>query len=427
MQIAGIVVFVGLLVFVAHLFGKIFEETKVPDVLMLIFLGVLIGPILNVVSIEDFGIIGPVFVTLSLVVILFQGGTTLRLSTLSKSAGGSVGLTFLSFIFAALSSTGLAYLLTDLGILRSAILGAIVGGTSSAIVIPLVRELELNEISSTILQIESAFSDVLAIIVGLALIDAFSLGEFDLLYIGESIFSSFLIAGLLGMAAGLIWSILLDKVRHIEDSIFTTPAFVFVVFGLVELLGYSGAIAALSFGITLGNIQALKIPIISRYTPLKPLSLSKRESAFFSELVFLIKTFFFVYMGIAIQFESFRSVLVGFSLAFAMIVVRPIAVRLATSKQIPIYDASIMSSIAPKGLAAAVLASIPSQMGIPGGETIQNVTYSVILFSIVLTSFMVFLVEKTPVFKIYQGIFSGYRKREQSAGGQVVDQSGGQI
>lgn len=412
MQIAGIIVFVGLLVFVAHLFEKIFEETKVPDVLLLIILGVIIGPLLGVIQIEEFGIIGPVFVTLSLVVILFQGGTKLRLSALRKSAGGTASLTFLSFVLSAAAATGISYFVTDLGILRSALLGAIVGGTSSAIVIPLVRELELSEVSSTILQIESAFSDVLAIIVGLALLDTYQLGEFSLYFIGERIVASFLIAGLLGMAAGLVWSILLDKVRHIEDSIFTTPAFVFVVFGLVDLLGYSGAIAALTFGITLGNIQALKIPLISRYTPLKPLSLSKRESAFFSELVFIIKTFFFVYMGIAIQFESLRFVLIGLGLAFAMILVRPIAVRIATSKEIPVFDASLMSSIAPKGLAAAVLASIPAQVGIPGGDIIQNVTYAVILFSIVLTSVMVFLVEKTPVFKIYQLIFTGYKTRE---------------
>jgi NhaP-type Na+/H+ or K+/H+ antiporter len=412
MQIAQIVVFVGLLVFVAHLFEKFFEETKIPDVLLLIILGVIIGPILRIIHIDDFGIIGPVFVTLSLVVILFQGGTKLRLSALSESAGGTAGLTFVSFILASALSAIIVYFVSDLGWLRSAILGAIVGGTSSAIVIPLVRELELSEVSSTILQIESAFSDVLAIIIGLALLDAYTLGEFSILFIAERIFSSFLIAALLGMAAGLVWSILLERVRHLEDSIFTTPAFVFVVFGLVELLGYSGAIAALTFGVTLGNIQALRIPLISRYTPLKPLSLSKRESVFFSELVFIIKTFFFVYMGIAIQFESIRSVVIGFIVALAMIVVRPIAVRIATSKEVPAFDASLMASIAPKGLAAAVLASIPYQLGVPGGELIQNVTYSVIFFSIVLTSIMVFLVEKTSVYKIYQAIFAGYKKRE---------------
>ena len=88
--------------------------------------------------------------------------------------------------------------------------------------------------------------------------------------------------------------------------------------GLSELLGYSGAIAALSFGITLGNVQALKLPLISKYTPLNPLALSKREKAFFSEVVFIVKTFFFVYMGISINFENLALTGLAFLLVILM-------------------------------------------------------------------------------------------------------------
>jgi len=420
MNTAAIIVFVGLLVFVAHLFEKIFEETKIPDVLLLIILGVLIGPVFNFINISDFGLAGPIFITLALVVILFQGGTKLKLESLGRSAGGAAGLTFVSFILTSLSTAGITYLLTDLGIVRAAMLGAIIGGTSSAIVIPLVRQLEMREESSIIMQLESALSDVLAIVVGLAFLDAYILGEFNFLFVIERIFTSFLVAGLMGFAAGIVWSILLDKVRHIKDSIFTTPAFVFVIFGLVEFLGYSGAIAALAFGITLGNVQALKLPLISRYTPLKALSLSKRESAFFSEIVFLVKTFFFLYMGISMQFENTTSVLIGLLLALVIVFVRVVAVRVSVTKSTPAFDASLMSVIVPKGLAAAVLASIPLQLGVPYGDIIQNITYAVILFTIVLTSIMVFLVEKTKVYKFYQKIFANYG--QQAVESTVVNQ-----
>lgn len=405
---AAIIVFVGLLVFVAHLFEKIFEETKIPDVFLLIILGVLMGPVFNFIDVSSFGLAGPLFITLALVVILFQGGTKLRLESLGKSAGGAAGLTFVSFILTSLSAAAISYFLTDLDIVRAGMFGAIVGGTSSAIVIPLVRQLEMREESSTLMQLESALSDVLAIVVSLAFLDAYLLGEFNFAFVIERILTSFLVAALMGFAAGIIWSILLDKVRHIKDSIFTTPAFVFVIFGLVELFGFSGAIASLAFGITLGNVQALKLPLISRYTPLKALSLSKRENAFFSEVVFLVKTFFFVYMGLSMQFENLSSVLIGFLIAFVMVVIRPFAVRVSITKATPAFDASLMSVIVPKGLAAAVLASIPLQLGVPHGEVIQNITYAVILFSIVLTSIMVFLVEKTVVFKFYQRIFASY-------------------
>jgi len=43
----------------------------------------------------------------------------------------------------------------------------------------------------------------------------------------------------------------------------------------------------------------------------------------------------------------------------------------------------------PKGLASAVLASVPLRMGLPGGETVQGFAYTVVLFSIFTTALLV--------------------------------------
>jgi NhaP-type Na+/H+ and K+/H+ antiporter len=63
-----------------------------------------------------------------------------------------------------------------------------------------------------------------------------------------------------------------------------------------------------------------------------------------------------------------------------------------------------MSAIVPKGLAAAVLATIPLQRGIEGGAFIMNLTFSVVLFSIVFTSVLVPLIERS------QGVKDFYEK-----------------
>jgi small-conductance mechanosensitive channel len=62
----------------------------------------------------------------------------------------------------------------------------------------------------------------------------------------------------------------------------------------------------------------------------------------------------------------------------------------------------------PKGLAAAVLASIPLQQGIAGGKMIQDVTYAIVTFSILLTSILIFFVNKTKLSKVYGWMFSGF-------------------
>lgn len=67
-----------------------------------------------------------------------------------------------------------------------------------------------------------------------------------------------------------------------------------------------------------------------------------------------------------------------------------------------------MAAMAPKGLAAAVLASLPLQQGVPDGDLIQNSTYAIILFSVVLTSLLIFLQDKTFVGRFYRYIFAGF-------------------
>lgn len=416
MNTSLIIVVAGFLIFIAHLFERIFSRTKIPDVLLLILIGLVIGPLTGSVLPVDFGFVGPVFVSIALLIILFQGGTRIDLSSLVRSAKGTTRLTIAGFISSAAVAAIVAYLFLGFDALTSLLFGSIVGETSSAIVIPLVENLKIRQETKTILSLESALSDVLVIVIAVSLLGALTSGSFSILGLVGNTASSLLVAVLIGAVTGVIWSTLLDKVRHMQDSIFTTPAFVFVLYGFVDLLGFSGAIAALSFGITLGNVQLLRLPLLSRYTPLNPVSLSKREKAFFSELVFLLKTSFFIYMGISIQFVSIEFVITGLIIAFLMLLGRIVVVKFVVSRETPVIDASLMASVGPKGLAAAVLASLPVQYGVEGGQVIQNLTYMVILFSIILTSATVFLVERTSVYSVFSSIYSGF---SGSRGGQV--------
>ena len=87
--------------------------------------------------------------------------------------------------------------------------------------------------------------------------------------------------------------------------------------------------------------------------------------------------------------------MVGLVLTVIAFILRIPAVKLSIKKSTAPKDASIMAVMVPKGLAAVVLATIPLQQGVIGGEIIKNITYGVVLFSIVITSFLVLLLEKT--------------------------------
>ncbi|MCU0768006.1 MAG: hypothetical protein MUD07_00990 [Burkholderiaceae bacterium] len=64
-------------------------------------------------------------------------------------------------------------------------------------------------------------------------------------------------------------------------------------------------------------------------------------------------------------------------------------------------DTAIASMMGPKGLAAAVLATLPLQSGIEGGETIRDLAYMVVLQSIALTAVLVILLRWPPVQRLY--------------------------
>ena len=78
---------VGLIIFVAHFFTALFERTRIHDVLPLIFIGIIVGPLFNIVSPEDFGYVGPLLSAVALTLMLFEGGSHLTLETLKGQPG----------------------------------------------------------------------------------------------------------------------------------------------------------------------------------------------------------------------------------------------------------------------------------------------------------------------------------------------------
>jgi potassium/hydrogen antiporter len=395
----------GILIFLAHLFAGLFRYKKIPDVLLLIVIGLVLGPFTGLIDQSFFGELGSVFANITLVIILFEGGTGLRMNVLRSALRGTASLTIINFLISMLVTGLCTLVIFDFDPLRSFMLGAFLGGTASAIVIPLVNQMKMDMGSKTILILESAVSDVLCIVVGLTLFEAFKLGGLDFGSMLGSIVGGFLFSLVIGLIAGLAWSFMLNRVRTLQNSIFTTPAFVFIVYGISELLGLSGAISALMFGITLANIDLLPLPLLSKYTKEIPHTLNDTERIFFAEVVFLLKTFFFVYIGISIVLTDYFSLAVGFILTILLYIVRIPTVKISVRPNLPLEDRVVMAFMVPKGLAAAVLASLPFQYGMPGGEYIQNITYATVLLSIVLNSLMVFLHSRYPGVKWFYGYF----------------------
>jgi potassium/hydrogen antiporter len=409
MESAPVVIFVGILVFLAHLFVALFERTRIPDVLYLILIGVVIGPVLHIVAPADFGKIGHVFTTIALVVILFEGGLELRIEELLTTWRSTLVMTFVCYALAWAGLTATAAWLLQLPLPFALFVGAALAGPAPAVVIPLVRQMTLSSAASTLLMLEAPLGEALSIIVSLTIIESVRLDAIHIGHMVGRLISSFGLAVIIGGVGGFIWSVLLHRIRQLRYAILTTPSFIVILFGLTEFLGFSGPVVALTFGIVLGNLGTKELPWLSNRYNLTPLQHNETERAFFGEIVFLIKTFFFVYLGLSITLTDSWTLTVAFALTGVMLLARLLAVRLSIgSSWMTVKDVSNIGVMIPKGTAAAVLASIPMQMALETGGQIRDVTYAVIVISILLSALFMFLIEKSPLGRVFGLLFVGY-------------------
>jgi len=383
------ILIIGLLVFFAHFLSLQFSRTNIPDVLVLMVLGIVIGPFLGIVAPADFGKIGSLIATIALVVILFESGTSLDLNVLGKSLAITGWLSFGCFILTFVVVAAVGMLSLQLDPFPAILLGVTVGGTSSAVVIPMVNALKLGEKATTVLVLESALTDVLCIVGVFALLQVYTQDDVAAGRLVGSVIAALIFAAVIGFIGGIGWLLVLGKVRDFPNTISSTLAYVFIVYGATEGLGFSGAIAALSLGITLTNFEKFGLNRIQQLDrQLEPLN--QTDITFYREAVFLLKTYFFIYLGISIHFGAVKVALVAISMVFLIYVLRLLLTRfIFRGSEFDLRDSALSAIMAPKGLAAAVLAALPLQYGVVGGEVIRDVTYMVVLVSITLTALLV--------------------------------------
>ncbi|MBI2663806.1 cation:proton antiporter [Candidatus Woesearchaeota archaeon] len=381
---------VGIIILLGFLSDLIFSKTNIPDVLWLILIGVLIGPVLNFVRPESLGQAASIFTSFALLFILFEGGLHIRIKDLMKSMYGATTLTAINFMLTVTAVTIIAKFF-GWSLTNSLLLGTILGGTSSAVVVPIVKKLKMGKDNALKLILESAFTDVLCIVATLTIVQIVTLDKVDPGAVLNALFGSFAIAIFVGLIAGFLWILLLDRFQQLSKSYISTIGILLIVSGISEFAHSSGAIAALSFGIVMGNSRKILSLAEGVEEEADPLSSSAR--AFFSQISFFVKTFFFVYIGILVSMTEYYLIWLGFLIAAAVFLMRPISVKFSYKPEQPL-DRPIMESMIPKGLAAAVLAQIPMQMGILNAEQLLTPVISAIFFTIAITTIMVFLTEK---------------------------------
>jgi cell volume regulation protein A len=403
MEISAVFLIAGAIILIGFFGSLSFEHTKVSDVLILLGIGIVLGPVLKLVNPENLTHFAQYFGSFALMIILFDGGMDMDIHKLIKEFGTASLLVLLSFLLSALSVAGFMHYIYGWDAVRSLIIGTILGCTSAAIVIPVLSRMSLKEEIKTILSIESALSDVLAVVFTISLIEFVRLENIGIETPFRAVASSFSIAIVSGVLAGLFWLKVLDFFKEQPKySYMTTLAALLIVFALVNFLGGSGPISILIFGIILGNRREFV-----RFLKIKGKILTDETIKFLhGEVTFFIRTFFFVYMGMILSpnFMSLSFLIPAFSLMLIIVIVRYISVGITGL----IYrdkrgDRFVMLAMLPRGLASAVLATVPVAAKLEGSEGFIDYAFAIIVLTNIVMTAGVFIIERKARLKAATG------------------------
>jgi len=371
---AGVVIFSGVA-------GEaFFKKTGIPDVAFLMILGVVIGPVLGIIQPETVIQVVPYFAALALIIIMFDGGLNLDIKNMVRTAHFAFILALLGFILSVVMVTLGAHYILDWGWLESILLGAIVGGSSSAIVFGLVRNIRISDDAKSMLSFESALTDILATIVAFILFEAILAGQFDLQTLEETLGRAIVVGLILGFGVGIPWMYVSTKLANAQHGYMLTLGILFVLFFLANSFGESGALTALVFGLMLGNkkhlarILRFKLPKIEMDDPTH------------NQITFLVRSFFFVFVGLMASFGQVEYVIFGVLITIAIYYGRTIIGKITLTKRFSQLDRQVTYVMIPRGLAAAVLATYPITMGLPNAEAYPQIVFFIILSSVIITT-----------------------------------------
>ncbi|MGB0652677.1 MAG: cation:proton antiporter [Thermoplasmatota archaeon] len=393
------------LIFLGYLGNVIFAQTRVNDTLLLIAVGVFIGPVsCSVLStgclVEPATLarITPIVGPLALILILFDGGLALRFKELAHGVGGALVLALVGFTLTAAALGAIAAWILEIPFMTGVILGTILGGTSALVVLPSLQHLRTERKTATMLSLESAITDVLVVVVasGLILIVAAGQGP-DPQSLAGTLVTTFIVAIVIGAAAGAGWLAVSRRIVDKPYGYMVTLGVMLALYVLVQSLlrdaPGGGPLAVLAFGVTLGNSESLGPWFQKRADA----TFSTGFKRFQGELAFLVRTFFFVYLGILVDFDLLLDPIifgVGCLLFVGLVAARYVAVALASRSPRLKGDAGIMLAMMPRGLAAAVLAAAPMEAGIEGTESFVALAFLLLVLTNLATTVGAFTMER---------------------------------
>ena len=363
----------AVLILLGVLSSKISARLGLPVLVLFLITGMLAGE--NGIGgiVFDNAVAAHALGTLALALILFDGGLQTPVSSIKRvwkpaSLLATVGV----LVTAAIAGLAASWML-GLPVLEGMLLGAIIGSTDAAAVFSLLRNagIHINQRLKSVLEIESASNDPMAIFLTVGLLEVLVNG----MPLGWGLLRLFLmqmgVGALVGLGVG--WSVLrlLSRIKLVATGLY--PVLVaaggLLAYGISANLGGSGFLAIFVAGVMIGNQKF----VFQRSTFL-----------FMDGLAWLSQITMFVVLGLLVDPVSLLEVwFEGLVIAMVLVLIaRPLAVApLLTLFGFNLRETALVSWVGLRGSVPIILAIFPLLFGLPNAPLIFNVVFFVVLLS----------------------------------------------
>ena len=190
-----------------------------------------------------------------------------------------------------------------------------------------------------------------------------------------------------------------------------TIASAFLLYALTQSAGGNGTTAVIVFGLILGNYML----IARSFGVMENFVLSSSITSFQAEASFFVKTMFFVFMGIVFNIAIFNiyTIAFAFGIFIALLAARYLAVYVLVKRDSALADSkNLLVSLMPRGMATAVLASLPIASGIH--QPFLEVTLALIILTNVFATGAVFYFSRQKQGRKIAEVVFGEKRRSKS-------------